>query len=144
LHLHCLAPPESFDELQLACAGLPGDVSATQAPASPEATWRALRACDMVWLPHDFSTVTSRVRGAGSLVEALRGGRFAVASPLPAYAELSQYAYVGDSSCVGILWALRHPLDVVSRISQGQRMVAEQFSAQAVARRWLEALGTEA
>jgi hypothetical protein len=142
LHLHCVSAPgfglEALAHAQNAAGG--GMLTMSFEPWSTEATWAALRSCDMVLLPADPASATSRVKSANRLVEALRAGRFSVAQPLPAYRELESFAYVGDSVGEGIRWALRHPLKALERVRRGQRWVAERLAPETVARQWLNSL----
>jgi hypothetical protein len=140
LHLHCLSAP-GFGAEALAQSALGGGaLTMSFEPWSSEATWAALRTCDVVLLPADTSSDKNRVKSANRLIEALRAGRFAVAQPLPAYLELKDYAHVGPSLAEGILWALRHPMQALRRVQRGQQSIAERFSPDAVARQWLNSL----
>ena len=142
LHLQVLSLPTPVAE-QLLLAGnaiKPGLFSLGFAPWSTEATWAALRSCDLVLLPVDLAARKNRVKSANRLVEALRAGRFAVAHTMPAYAELADYAYVGRSLADGIAWALRNPIRALERVRRGQQMIARRFSPEAVAQLWLASL----
>lgn len=110
-------------------------------PWTLEATWRAIDACDFVLLPNDAQAAWSRGKSHNRLVEAIRGGRFAVASPIPSYRELEQFAWVGDSLAEGIRWALAHPRDAECRILAGQAAIETRFSPEAVGARWCQVLG---
>src|SRR5687767_14501894 len=57
----------------------------------------ALNECDAVILPQSLNDPRRRAKSNNRLVDALQAGRFAVAHPLPAYQELKDYAWVGDS-----------------------------------------------
>jgi hypothetical protein len=132
--------PGGMRGIPAACAALGGDVGAELVPLTREATSRAFRACDLVWLPHDHAAERTRARGAGFLVEALRAGRFPVVSGVPAYGELAQYACVDDDPSRGLAWVFSHPARALERTLRGQRHVSDAFSAPAVARGWLAAL----
>lgn len=113
-------------------------------PWSPENTWRAIDDCDIVLLPQDFRSDWGRAKSHNRLVEALRGGRLAVASPTPAYVELQDFAWVGESLADGVDWALAHPQSAADRIAAGQAHIASRFSPQAAGGRWVEVLGAAA
>jgi hypothetical protein len=111
------------------------------APWSLETTHAALEACDFVLLPQEHHTAWGRVKSHNRLVTAIRAGRLAVASPIPAYQELADYAWVGEDLVGGLRWALRNPADAAERVRSGQRYVAERFSPDAVGRKWAAILG---
>jgi hypothetical protein len=145
LHLHCLSIPSAGVE-QLLLAGNainPGHFSMGFEPWSTEATWAALRTCDLVLLPADLTMRKNRVKSANRLVEVLRAGRFAIAHPMPAYVELADYAYVGPSLADGIGWALGNPIKALERVRRGQQMITRHFSPDAVGQRWLALLQGE-
>jgi hypothetical protein len=110
-------------------------------PWTLETTWRAIDECDFVLLPNDTAASWSRGKSHNRMVEAIRGGRLAVASPIPSYVELERFAWVGDSLAEGIRWALAHPREAERRIAAGQAAIASRFSPDAVGRRWCEVLG---
>jgi hypothetical protein len=142
MHLHCLSAArygtEELAHAQNASGG--GALTMSFEAWSTEATWSALRSCDMVLLPADLASEKSRVKSANRLIEALRAGRFAVAHPLPAYLEFSEYAHVGDSLADGISWAVRKPIQALRRVRRGQQMIAQRFSPDALAQQWLGSL----
>jgi hypothetical protein len=140
LHLHCLSAPGFGVEALVQSPLGGGALTVSFEPWSMQATWAALRTCDVVLLPADASSEKSRVKSANRLIEALRAGRFAVAQPLPAYLELKDFAHVGPSLGEGIVWGLRHPMQALRRVQCGQQSIAERFSPDAVARQWLNSL----
>lgn len=107
---------------------------------SLSASAREIEQSDIVVLPQDVESAWGRVKSHNRLVEAIRAGRFATASPIPAYVELAQYAWVGNDLAGGIAWALAHPDDVLSRIAAGQAYVAERFSPSRIAGEWARVL----
>jgi len=109
-------------------------------PWSPEATWRAIDECDLVILPQEHGERWGRVKSHNRLVEAIRGGRVAIASPIPAYLELGAYAWVGDDLGAGVAWALGHPDEAVGRVRAGQEHVAARFSPDRIAAEWARVL----
>lgn len=108
---------------------------------SVEATARALERADLVVLPQDARSDWGYVKSHNRLVETIRAGRLAVASPIPAYKELAEYAWVGDDLAAGIEWALGNPAEVLLRVGAGQAHVAERFAPERIAAEWARALG---
>lgn len=108
---------------------------------SPEATWRAIADCDVVLLPHDPDAAWSRGKSHNRLVESIRGGRVAVASPIPSYVELSAYAWVNEDLAAGVRWALAQPTQALARVTAGQRHIEGRFDPAVVGRRWCDILG---
>lgn len=109
-------------------------------PWSLEATWTALCDCDMCVIPVDVASGFKAAKSANRLVETLRAGRFAVASPLAAYQELSSCAMIEEDVPQGIRWALDHPAEVLGRIRAGQLAVERNYSPAAIAKRWEQML----
>lgn len=105
-------------------------------PWSLENTWGALRECDLCVIPVDLSNKSKSGKSANRLIETLRAGRFAIASPLPAYQEFSESAWIGESIAQGIVWALGHPAEVVERIRAGQLAIEQNYFPGAIARHW--------
>jgi len=109
-------------------------------PWSLEATEAALQRCDFVLIPHDMRAEWSRGKSHNRLVAAIRGGRFAIASPVPAYLELNDYAWVGENLAAGLRWALANPEAAEERVRAGQYAVEARFSPDQVGRQWAAAL----
>lgn len=110
-------------------------------PWSLPATEAAIERCDFVWLPQDVRSGWGRVKSHNRLVAAIRGGRLAIASPIPAYEELAPYAWVGDPLAQGLRWAMANPDEAARRVTLGQPYVEQRFSPEAVGRRWAQVLG---
>lgn len=110
-------------------------------PWSLARTAQAMEACDIATLPQDTESPWGRVKSHNRLVETIRAGRFAVASPIPAYQELRSYAWIESDLAAGIVWALDHPAEVIKRIAAGQEHVSQRFSPHRIGRRWEEVLG---
>ena len=107
---------------------------------SPDAAQRALAGADAVVLPQDTEAAWARVKSHNRLVEAIRAGRIAIASPIPAYRELSDHAWVGDDLAAGLAWALGHPAEAEARVTTGQSAIERRFAPAAVGRRWSEVI----
>lgn len=112
-------------------------------PWSLEATWRAIDACDIVALPQEQGDGMGSVKSHNRLVETIRGGRLAVASPIPSYQELAAYAWLGEDLGEGVAWALKHPQAAYERVAAGQAYIARRFSPDAIGRKWAAVLGIE-
>jgi hypothetical protein len=108
---------------------------------SPAAAEAAIARSDFVILPQEHGTPWGRVKSHNRLVETIRGGRLAIASPIPSYLELGEYAWVGEPLGAGLRWALQHPEDAATRVASGQRYVAERFSPEAIGGKWARVLG---
>ena len=108
---------------------------------SLQSTEAAIERSDVVLLPQEHATAWGRVKSHNRIVSAIRGGRLAVASPVPAYQELASFAWVGEDLAAGVRWALAQPEEAAARVAVGQMYVESRFAPQAVGRRWAEALG---
>jgi glycosyltransferase involved in cell wall biosynthesis len=114
--------------------------SINHVPWSLDTMAAELARADLVLLPQDAMSAWGRVKSHNRLVEALRAGRFAIASPIPSYLELADYAWVGTDLAAGIEWALRHPDEVQDRLAAGQAYVAERFAPAVIGAKWAELL----
>jgi glycosyltransferase involved in cell wall biosynthesis len=114
--------------------------SINHVPWSLETMALELARADLVLLPQDASSPWGRVKSHNRLVEAIRAGRFAIASPIPSYLELASYAWVGTDLAAGIEWALQHPIEVQERLEAGQAYVAERFAPAVIGAKWAELL----
>lgn len=110
-------------------------------PWSREAVAREVTDADLVVLPQDAASDWGRVKSHNRLVEALRGGRFAVVSPIPCYQELAEWAWVGEDLADGVEWALAHPGKVLQRIAGGQALVEQRFAPERIGELWANLLG---
>ena len=111
---------------------------------SLDETWNAIARCDLVVLPQDAGSPWGRVKSHNRLVESLRGGRLAVASAIPSYLELGEFAWVGERLEDGIAWALGNPQAAARRVALGQDYVERRFAPEAIGARWTRALGLAA
>ncbi len=107
---------------------------------SVQATQQAITDADVVLLPQDTASGWGAVKSHNRLVETLRAGRLAIASPIASYVELAAYAVVGDDLGAGLRWAIDHPEECVARIAAGQRYIATRFAPEVVAAKWRDAL----
>ncbi len=114
-------------------------------PWSLDATWRAIDDSDLVLLPQDHRDGWGRVKSHNRLVEAIRGGRLAIASPIPSYLELADFTWVGEDLGAGVEWALANPEAAAARAHAGQEYIEKRFSPERIADRWERVLvGTAA
>lgn len=107
-------------------------------PWTPTVMDAVIATSDLVLIPADFRNPMKQAKSPNRLVAGLHGGRFVVAHPLPAYAPYAGFAWIGEDLREGIDWAIRHPREVVGRITRGQAYIDEKHSPQAVARFWLD------
>jgi SAM-dependent methyltransferase len=114
----------------------PYGLKAEFTPWSLSATGQALRKCDLVLLPSDPASPKKAGASANRLAEAINAGRFAVASPLRSYQTYEDCAWVGEDLMAGVSWTLANRGDVLARLRRGQRKVAEELSAPAIAAQW--------
>jgi hypothetical protein len=111
-------------------------------PWSPLIMQGMIESNDIVLIPSAWRDPVKQAKSPNRLVAGLHGGRFVVAHPLPAYAPYAAFSWIGEDLCQGVEWAIRHPSEVVERIARGQAYVDEKHSAEAVARFWLDVLGS--
>jgi hypothetical protein len=107
-------------------------------PWSLNATRLALRECDLVLIPGDPLSAAKSGVSSNRLAEALQAGRLPVASPMMGYLPFSDSALLGENIASGVLWALSNRREVLARIHQGQRRVAENLSQEVIGERWCE------
>jgi len=110
-------------------------------PWSLQATEDALARCDYVLIPQDIHKNWSKGKSHNRLVTAIRGGRFAIASPIPTYQELSDYAWIGEDLAAGLSWAIAHPQEAAARVVAGQLAIEARFSPACIGRAWAAVLG---
>lgn len=103
---------------------------------SLQGLWQALRDCDVALIPVEPAQKFNLAKGHNRVVEPLWAGRFVVASPVPAYAEFSNWAWIGDDLAAGLRWAMEHPAQVAERINQAQKHILARFSPPTIAKSW--------
>jgi glycosyltransferase involved in cell wall biosynthesis len=106
-----------------------------------DAVARALRDCDLVVLPQDAASPWGRCKSHNRLVQAIRAGRVAVASAIPAYVELAGCAEIDDDLPAALARALAQPNVALDKLIAGQALVRERFSPEHIAARWASVLG---
>jgi len=108
---------------------------------SPENVARALQDSDLAVLPQDSSTEWGRGKSHNRLVHAIRCGRFTVASAIPSYVELADFAQIDDDLATGVCWAMDNPQLAIAKLRAGQAHVRDRFAPERIALRWAELLG---
>lgn len=121
----------------------PGALRMQFIPWNPLAMEAIIASSDVVLIPSAYRDPVKQAKSPNRLVAGLHGGRFVVAHPLPAYAPYAAFAWIGEDLREGVEWAIRHPREVVERISRGQAYIDERHSAEAVARFWLDVLDSD-
>ena len=103
---------------------------------SLQGLWQSLRECDVALIPVEPAQQFNLAKGHNRVVEPLWAGRFVVANPVPAYAEFSDWAWIGDDLAAGLRWAMEHPADVVARINRAQKDILARLSPLTIAKAW--------
>jgi glycosyltransferase involved in cell wall biosynthesis len=109
-------------------------------PWSTEALFEELAHCDAVIIPSNPHDPRKAVKSPNRFTEALWAGRFVIAHPLPAYAALGGYGWVGEDIGEGLAWLLEHGAEALERIRAGQQWVAQNASCEAVGAAWSAAV----
>jgi glycosyltransferase involved in cell wall biosynthesis len=143
LHLECVTQPASelVAKITPRGQGFSAPLRISLTPWSLEATRAALERCDAVILPQLTDDPRKRAKSNNRLVDSLHAGRFVIAHPIPAYEELRQYAWIGDSIEDGLRWLLRHPGEALQRVRAGQEYVTKHHSIEALGEFWMKTLG---
>lgn len=133
-------PPELFwfghranlKHLQAIAERLPDEVHYLCNPDwTPLRQAQGLRGCDLVLLPQ-----SERWKSANRAVTALWAGRYAVADPVCSYEGLCWTGGVLE----GIEWVKANPGSITERIRSAQKIIAERFSPQKLARQWSDCI----
>lgn len=105
-------------------------------PWSVEQVWQELNTTDLVLLPSRVGMVQKDVKSPNRLVESVWAGRFALASPLPAYQPFAEWIPLVDDFCAGLDWVLSHQSEIVQRISEAQPYVEAHHSPESIGKEW--------
>ena len=105
-------------------------------PWSVEQVWQELSKTDLVLLPSRVGVGHKDVKSPNRLIESVWGGRFVLASPLPAYREFGEWVGLGDDFCAGLDWVLSHQSEIVPRIRAAQDYVAAHYSPEVIGKQW--------
>ena len=98
-----------------------------------------LKNCDIVLMPVQTDNPRTDTKSANRVIDSLISGRFVITSPLASYEEFAPYTWQGDY-IEGIKWARDNPVEVVERITLGQRYVEENHSAAMLSKKFMEAI----
>lgn len=118
------------------------DAQLTFVEWNQDTVWQEVAESHIALLPSNLADSKKTVKTANRLVEALHIGRFVVAHPVPAYQKLKDYVWLGEQLADGIRWALDNPKLVEQKIRNGQIEVKNQFSIEAIAQKWKNAIAT--
>jgi hypothetical protein len=110
-------------------------------PWSLSAMQVAFSECEAVLLPQQIDEAARRAKSNNRMIDALHAGRFTIASPLPAYEALSDYAWIGKSVSDGLAWLLSEPQEALRRLRAGQHYVEQHHSPKAIGAFWQTTLG---
>lgn len=105
-------------------------------PWSVEQVWLELSKTDLVLLPSRVGVGHKDVKSPNRLVESVWAGRFALASPLPAYQPFAEWLCLGDDFCAGLDWVLSHSSEIIPRIRAAQEYVAAHYSPEVIGKQW--------
>ena len=90
---------------------------------------------DCVILPQTLDEITM-VKSPNRLVEAVRRGKFVIASPIPSYTQFTDIMYIGDVSD-GVEWILRQKNErIVEKIRKAQEYVKQKFDPAIIGKKW--------
>lgn len=105
-------------------------------PWSVEQVWQELNKTDLVLLPSRVGMEQKDVKSPNRLVESVWAGRFALASPLPAYQPFAEWICLGENFCAGLDWLLSHQSEIVPLIRAAQDYVAAHYSPEVIGKQW--------
>lgn len=134
------ATRETQEFAQAFAAFDPARLAVELIPWSAQATWKALEDADCVWIPI-AAMDKNVVKSPNRLVEALWGGRLAVADALPSYLPFGEFTPVGQGLEQGVMAALADPVAAERRIREAQRRIARAHSSYECGRLWARAAG---
>ena len=125
-----------IDDMIKRLSGCARDASFIRTNWSLDATRTALERSDFAILPHNTSSDWVRGKSHNRLVAAIAAGRLALASPIPAYQELREGAWISEDLVAGLAWALANPHAAGEKVRRGQLLVEPRFSPAAVQEKW--------
>jgi len=112
------------------------NVGARFRPWSAAAVFEELRACDGVIIPSNPHDPGKAVKSPNRFTESVWAGRLVLAHALPAYQPLAQAGWVGDDLGEGLKWYAGNAAAALQRIREGQDMVAQRHSPEAIGATW--------
>jgi hypothetical protein len=106
-----------------------------------EWTWehqgKLLTECDIVLMPVQTDNPRTDTKSANRLIDSLISGKFVITTALASYEEFAPYTWQSDY-IEGIKWALKNPDAVEERIRRGQEYTEQNYSAQALSKKFIE------
>lgn len=103
-------------------------------PWSMEAMKKGLDECDIIIIPQ-INDRKNRCKGANRMVEAIRSGRFVIASDMPSHEQFKEFMYIGDLR-EGLQWVRNNKTEIKDRVRQAQKYVAMKFNPSEIAYQW--------
>jgi len=103
---------------------------------TPQLMLKSLHKCDIVLVPVEDKE-NKQIKSANRMIEAIRRGRFVVASDTPEHRKFKDFMWIGNIK-EGIEWAVSHKDEVVDRIEKAQEYVIRNHSPQKVSMQWEE------
>lgn len=109
-------------------------------PWSESVQQEAVRDADLVLLPTGDGEA-SAAKSANRLVYAIAAGRLAIATPLPAYKHLADFALLVDDLASGVEAALALPAErIEQRLTAGQAFIRDRYGAERLGKKWVSSL----
>jgi SAM-dependent methyltransferase len=105
---------------------------------SSEAVWHAIEAADIVLLPSEVGDAT-RPKSANRLMEAIYGGRLALATMLPSYLEFQDYCET-DQDPKSLALAVKDPFRFCQKVEAGQEYIETRYLPLHAALSWSNVL----
>lgn len=109
----------------------------TNMPITPWSLARQMQGlaeCDVVIVPVE-DLPKKHTKSANRMIEAIRSGRFVVASSTPSHDEFKQWMYVGNIG-QGLKWVRQHRDEIEERIREAQNYIRERYSPETIGEKW--------
>lgn len=96
--------------------------------------------CDAVIIPQNLNDITKLAKTHNRVVDSFRAGKFVVCSPVDAYLDFKDYAYIGDV-VQGVEWLKeQNPKEIEERITKAQEFIRKTFDPKILIKQWEEVL----
>jgi hypothetical protein len=105
-----------------------------------EQVFAELGSCDAVLIPSNPHDPGKAIKSPNRFTEAVWGGRFVVAHPLPSYDELARFGWVGSDLAEGLRWLMENPAAAAERVGAGQADISARFTPEVIGRQWKAAI----
>jgi len=100
----------------------------------------AFSQCDLVIIPQDETDPRRLSKTHNRVVDSFRQGKFVIASPVDAYMDFKDWAYIGDMKA-GLDWLKeQRPEDIERVIGKAQDFIRKTFDPVVIAKQWEAAL----